>query len=146
MRLLIVVIFKHGYNDNKVQHRLVCPRGTGGSRLRVENEFGKENYIWASGHSGPRRNHSRKAETLFIATTKVQGLLKGFHVWMIFGRIEMLKSRFMPLHGHEPRLSRGSAPLTTFPLAQPQIHVFFTKILYTNTGALLSILKYKFSL
>ena len=52
----------------------------------------------------------------------------------------------MPLHGHEPRLSRGSAPLTTFPLAQPQIHVFFTKILYTNTGALLTILKYKFSI
>lgn len=102
-----------------------------------------------SGHLGilgPHKNHSRKAETLFIATTKAQGLLKGFHVWMIFGRIEMLKSRFMPLHGHEPRLSRGSAPLTTFPLAQPQIHVFFTKILYTNTGALLSILKYKFSL
>ena len=60
--------------------------------------------------------------------------------------MEMLKSRFMPLHGHEPRLSRGSAPLTTFPLTQPQIHVFFTKILYTNTGALLTILKYKFSI
>ena len=95
---------------------------------------------------GPHKNHSRKAEILFIATMKAQGLLKWFHVWMIFGRIEMLKSRFMPLHGHEPRLSRGSAPLTTFPLAQPQIHVFFTKILYTNTGALLTILKYKFSI
>ena len=52
MRLLVVVILKHGYNDNKVQDRLDCPRGTGGSRPRAENEFGKENYIWASGHLG----------------------------------------------------------------------------------------------